>query len=194
MPAATAVATKPVVFMSKYPDLRIVRIAQERLYSEGGRRVGDIAPGSPQNEKYGIVDDGAPWEIQFVGGVFSTADPILIDYLRNHKPFDSSDDSGDRSMQAGGYNIDFWEQGRAPDEARPTIAEQTKLIGRMGALADEPGLKKLIKDEKASHNRTAVIQGAESALEALAEIEPPQGYGSTEGDNGGSDGADEPAE
>ena len=174
---STATATKPVTFISRFPNLRIVRVAEDVLRNEAGRKVGAIAPGSLQNERHGIEDDGAPWEINFEGGVFVTDDPILIDFLRNHKPFNPADGSGDRDVMGAGCNIDYWEQGAPPEELRPTLAEQSAAIGRFGALGDEEGLKALLDEERATHNRESVTQGAESALAAFAELAPQQGVG-----------------
>jgi len=165
----TESATQPVTFISRFPNLRLVRIAQDVLRNEGGRKVGAIAPGSLHNERHGIEDDGSPWEVQFEGGTFQTDDPILIDFLRNHKPYDPSDDSGDRDVQAGGYGVDFFEQDAAPEEPKPTVAEQQERISRAAVRLDVAELQAVLNDEKATHDREAVVQGAEAALRAIAE-------------------------
>lgn len=180
----SATATKPVTFTSPYPNLHLTRISEEKVRAEGGRVIGRIAPGSRLNERYGIEDDGSPWAIDFEGGVFKTDDQILIDWLRGHKPFDPSDGSGDREVESGGYGIDYHEMDAPLEEPKPTVAEQAVRIAQAQGRLDVADLTALLDEERNTHSREAVIQGAEAALQAIAEGTPEQGAGADNPGNG----------
>jgi hypothetical protein len=157
----TATAVQPVVFASKSPNHRLVRIAKDVIRNEGGRKVAEVSPGSRHNERYGVEDDGAPWEVVFEGGLYTTEDPIIIDFLRTH-------------AQNGVY---FHEQGADDVELQPTLVEQMSRIATAAARFDVDDLQQLLNEEKDTHNREAVVQGAEAALRELADGPSQEGAG-----------------
>lgn len=69
----------------------------------------------------------------------------------------------------------IWEEGAAPDEARPTVDEQNAQIGRAAAMRDRAALEALIADEQETHNRRVVIRAAESALAGIDAAEEAEG-------------------
>jgi hypothetical protein len=150
---ATETPTETVIFASPKPDFRLVRISRDVIRNEGGRRVAEVAPGSRHNERYGIEDDGSPWDVTFSKGLLETSDPIIIEWLRSHR-------------QNG---VGFFEQNAKPTEVRPTLAEQKSRTIIAAGRADVDDLQALLAEEKATHNRAPVIEDAEAALKALAE-------------------------
>ena len=173
----TATEIQPVIFASKSPDLRLVRIAEDVIRNEQGRKVATVAPGSRSNERYGVEDDGAPWSVEFEGGLYTATHATVIDFLRNHP-------------QNGVY---FHEQGGASAELQPTLVEQVARIGKAAAALDVDDLQNLLEEEKETHNREAVIQSAEAALRELAEGPSQTGAGAENPDNGDSPSTSKPS-
>lgn len=177
----TATKTKPVEFLTKYSDLRLVRLAEMELHNQAGHRVGKIGPGSPHNEKYDIADDGAPWAIQFKDSYWSTEmlkEPgedevpeerkqVILDWLRSHPS----------------YGVKFYEQKGSLGEPEPTIAQQLEKISIASVRLDVQALEDVRDEEKATHNREVVVQSAEVALGTIAG-DPKLGAGATTDDGG----------
>lgn len=64
-----------------------------------------------------------------------------------------------------------YEEGKHPDEPRPTILEMNVEIAKAAAERDSDLLRELIQVEREGHNRTVVIQNAEANIAALAEAQ-----------------------
>ena len=90
--------------------------------------------------------------VEFEAHRFTTDDPELIEWLRSHRLF----------------NVSFWEEGAAPDEPKPTVAEQQKAIASAAVRQDVEKLADVIRVEKETHNREPVLLAAEAALEEIA--------------------------
>lgn len=181
MTSATAEKTERevVTFISRSPNQIITRIAEDTVHDLRGRPIEQInqatelrkleeenrtrlARGEEPVSEERLAHVRAPWKIEF-GTVdppnnFRTDDAVLIDFLRNHENFNVDGPSG------------FWELGAAPDEPKPTMTEQTVALGKAQALGDIDEVEAILKLEKETHNREAIIEGAEAALETLREL------------------------
>jgi hypothetical protein len=85
----------------------------------------------------------------------------LLDWLRNHENFNLAGKPGC-----------FWEEGAAPDEPQPTMAEQMNAIAEASVLADLTLIGEVRDIEEATHKRVAILQAcdtAEKTIKALAE-------------------------
>lgn len=158
---ATEVATEQVTFIAYSENLSLYR-KSPRPIREDGIRVGVTEPEPGES----------PWKIDFQDYRFTTDDPVLIEFLRGHELFNNKT-SG------------VWEEGRAPDEPQPTLSEQTSAIGRAAADRDVEGLQRILQLEKETHGRVPVIQSAESALMAIANVDAPES-GSADGEDSSS--------
>lgn len=154
MPAATKKAApkkaKKATFSSPFLDLTMVRIAPDTIYDTRGNS--RVEAEHPIELEDGSMDE-SPWTIQFENGEFVTDDARLIAHIKDSPLF----------------NVSIWEAGNAPDEPKPTLNEQMEIVLDAIGARDEDALKKLIKSEKAKHNRQPVLHAAESALERIAQ-------------------------
>jgi hypothetical protein len=84
-------------------------------------------------------------------GLFSTSDPKLIAWLREHP------DNG----------IQFLEKGNEPGRLLPSEEEFRAQVVDAATQADVGGLRQLVDEERGSHGRGELIALAEHALERL---------------------------
>lgn len=91
--------------------------------------------------------------IQFVDGRFETSDSEEIEFLRDHKLFNSR----------------FYEEGNAPDEPKPTVKEQLSAVARAIAASDPDAIQAVLDEERATHDRDVVTSAAQEGLVALAD-------------------------
>jgi hypothetical protein len=75
----------------------------------------------------------------------------------------------------------IWEEGKAPNEPKPTVDERNGQIARATARRDVPALEAIVADETETHNRRVVIRAAEHAIRSIAEAEE------AEADDGAAD-------
>lgn len=101
--------------------------------------------------------DETPWKVEFENHLFEAKSQTLIDWLRGRPTFNVVGPSG------------FYEQGAAPDEPRPTLAEQSVALAKATAEADVDRINEVLRLEKDTHNRVPIIQAAEAALRSFAE-------------------------
>lgn len=176
MSTAIAPETKTVTFISKCPGQVLVRRGVRYVQDgENGRRALDeaewisrqedlnfqrVSKGEPELEV-----DLTPWKVTFVNHRYEVPDDLpeqarekLLNFLRGHRRFNQDGPSG------------FWEEGKAPDEPRPTLTEQTREIGAASAAGDHERLEAVLTLEKETHNREAVIVAAEAAITGLQEL------------------------
>lgn len=143
---ATATRTKPVTFIARATDLRVVADPEDTVRNHRGQIIEHLRGSAVEFERHrfeATEDD----KIAYLGEEIP-----VVEFLRKHS----------------GYNVDFWEVGNAPGGAKPTFAEQNAKIIRLLAEGNAEGIYTLAEDEKALHNRDAVLEAAEAALEALA--------------------------
>jgi hypothetical protein len=147
---------KKVTFMSRFPDLTLTRIPEDYILDARGAVIGKQKP----------EPDESPWSYSFDNSILETSDPVAIEFIREHELF----------------NRDIWEAGAAPDEPKPTNAEQMAIISQAAATRDVEAIEALIEDEKNNHDRLPIIQAAEAALSALEGLPTELGGGSGEGE------------
>lgn len=128
--------------------------------------------GTPEDQLPEI--DRTPWKVEFEGNLFTTSDPKLIGWLRGHRNFNSQGVGG------------FWEDGNAPDEPEPKLAAQMAKIKQGAREFNADLVIDTMNLEKSTHNRRAVIEAAELALEVIANADPGPGADADTG-NGDSD-------
>jgi hypothetical protein len=145
---------KSVSFMSRFPDLTMIRIPVEHIYGQRGEIRGITSP----------EPDESPWSVQFIDSYFETDDETIIEFIREHELF----------------NTDVWEAGAAPDEPQPTYSDQMKAISVAAATRNIPELEAVIKEEKKTHNRPPILQAADAAIEAIEAV--PTELGGTDDD------------
>lgn len=100
-----------------------------------------------------VVNKDPGLRIEFQQHLFTTEDPELIEFVRNHRFFNSQ----------------ITEEGNEPDRIRPSLRERIDAIMAASAGHDPDALVDIIEDERATHNRVDVIEVAEQALERMAE-------------------------
>lgn len=145
---------KPATFVSRSPNQRITIENSSRIVMDINNRM--VKPNSTgkhvQFEKsYFVANEESAAAIGL---------PLeeLLDFLRSHENFNLNRPGG------------FWEEGAAPDEPQPTLADQMKAIGRAAAAGDINALEQVRQTELETHNRVAVLQGVDEAEETLREI------------------------
>jgi len=146
---------KKVTFMSRFPNLTMIRVPADYIYDVRGNKSGKEKPEHGES----------PFSYSFDNSIFETDDPVAIEFMRSHENF----------------NTDVWEAGAAPDEPRPTNGEQMAAISQAAAIRDVEALDELIEDEKKTHDRLPIIQAAEAAISAIEELPTELGGGSDDG-------------
>jgi hypothetical protein len=182
MPTATAdPQTETVTFISRSPNQVCTRRPTRYIMLPTGQRTEQtqedwIRAEREKNEQREISKlppldiDKSPWKVEFQNSVYTTEDPVIIEFLRTHWLFQ--------------HPKGFWEQGAAPDEPQPTMSEQTSRIARASVGFDTEDLEKLITEEKQLHNRPAVIMGAEAAIDEVEKLKAEIGSSASEDDDG----------
>lgn len=137
---ATATKNETVTFLAPCANLRLVKEPKFPTLNHLGLPVG-MNPGV---------------SVDFSEGQYSTSDPEIIEWLRNHRQFN-----------VPGYQ-GFWEDGNAPDEPKPTIPQQQAALEAALDAKDADAVRAVIEEEKATHNREVIFASARIALKALA--------------------------
>jgi hypothetical protein len=140
----TAKKPKAVTFVSRFPDYTLIRVAPDYEYNVRGQIVGTQKP----------EPDESPWRIDFTDSLFTTDDPVLLEFIREHEEFNRS----------------IWEQGAAPDEPKPTHSDQMQAISTAAAYRDIPAIEAVVAEEEKTHNRAAILLAAEAAIEAIESV------------------------
>jgi hypothetical protein len=190
---ATATAepdTQVVTFVSWCPNQVVTRRATRYIATATGQRVEQtqqdwIREQQEKNEERELNKlppkeiDEAPWKVEFQNSRYDTSDmspesaEIITDFLRSHWLFQ--------------HPHGFWEMGAAPDEPRPTLSEQNVRIARASVAFDTDELQAVINEEKATHNRPSVIQGAEAAIGEVEKLKAEIGSSASDDDDGATD-------
>lgn len=133
-------------FVSRASNLRLVSDPEAVVRNDRGQVVKNYAGSAVefQNSRFTVDADD---KIMYRGEEVPT-----VEFLRNHPTF----------------NVDFWELGNAPDEPKPTLAEQNEAIYAAAGKRDVNAIAKIVEEEKRTHNRSQVLQVAEAALIAIA--------------------------
>lgn len=108
--------------------------------------------------------DRTPWKVEFVGGRYKAETEEIAEWLRNHKLFNNSDRG-------------FYEQGKAPDEPKPTLTEQAGAIAEASAMVEIDRLEEILELERSTHNREPILVAAEAALSRIRKLESQTGPG-----------------
>ncbi len=129
----------PIVFRSKGAHTRLVKKMADKRTDDSGQIV------SVQGEA-----------IEFDGqGILEVeeSDTALLSWLRGHS----------------GFNKSFVEFGKVGSmgEQLPKAEDQIASIFKLQSARNELGLRRLIEDEKDSHDRAIIIQTAEEALRGV---------------------------
>lgn len=98
-----------------------------------------------------ITPADAGEHVQFESHEFKTDDPKVVEALRDYE----------------GYNLYFWEDGKAPNEPQPRTKDQLEAIIKAQAVLDADAINAVLKVERETHNRPLVIDTAEAALDAI---------------------------
>jgi hypothetical protein len=104
--------------------------------------------------------DSSPWKIQFQQNIYRTDDPLIIAWLRKHDLFGFNGPSG------------FWEFKPPVDvnDLEPTLRDQLRALQEALMKHDPEEAEAVLKVEQETHNRPAVLEAAESAVESLREL------------------------
>ena len=139
---ATETKTRPVTFISFASDLLVIREPKRPRFIRGEGGLPEAA---------GVTDGD---RAQFEHRKFTTDNPEMIDYLRNHELFNHQ----------RGFREDY-------DSARPTLEQQIDAITNFAVEADIDGLRVLIAAEETHGDggRANVLGPARTALMRLEE-------------------------
>jgi hypothetical protein len=165
---ATATKTETVTFNSMSHNYRAIRRATRQTRDVHGviqtfdqaREIRELEQRNLDREQEGLDPlpiDRSPWEVEFEHNEFTTDDPVLIEFLRNHEDF---------NLPQG-----FYEQGAAPDEPKPTIKEQNARIIKATVAKDVAELEAIRAGELETHNRRPILDAVDNAI---SEIEAPE--------------------
>jgi hypothetical protein len=143
MAATVEIEQETVTFQSKIPNQRIT--LDPATYAERSPAGRISTPGFSGRAA------------QFEGGEFQTDDPEMIAHLRSRPTFE----------QFGMPNA-IWEKDKAPEEPKPTIREQVNAINKAARAGDTEKLALIADEERALHNRDAVLDEVKAALQELA--------------------------
>lgn len=163
----TKTETAEVLFLSRGPITRLVRVPSQSIYGSAGQYAGE-QPGAVRYEfedhqmrvrpGEDVLPDGPPDE---------DGNPTMQDkltWLRNHPGFNGE--------EANSFHEHGAEPERIPDPG-PTLDQITNLA----IYGDVDGLRDLMAEEKNSHGRQIVLERAQAALdsvEAAIAASPPQ--------------------
>lgn len=145
-----AKAAKPVTFFS--------RSHNQRLTFE--------PPDVVRNARDRVIETIPAKAIQFENGlyVWDPKDEARDEWERSEETLDWLRAHPKLNTQREGA---FWEKGAAPDEPRPTLAEQQMAITTAAVAKNAEALKEILERERDSHKRDSVIDLAEVALEQV---------------------------
>jgi hypothetical protein len=159
--------TETITFLSRSPNQVLTRRSTRYIQDgESGKRVLSESEWIAQQEdantarlaqgKDPVDIDRTPWKVEFQNNLFSTDNPQLIKWLREHTLF---------NVPHG-----FYEQGKAPDEPRPTMTEQMTEIADASAFGDLERVQKALDLERDTHNRLPILEAAGAAVKRLEEL------------------------
>jgi hypothetical protein len=131
---------EPVTFISKCPNLVVVVEPRFDRFNHMGIKIGQ--------------DRGR--RLEFDRHRFTTDDPEIIKLLRAKPHYNVPNNQG------------FYEEGKAPDEPKPTLSSQLEAIEAAAETGDVDALGEVISEEKATLNREAVFAPARAVLKAIA--------------------------
>lgn len=185
---ATITAEPPVktVFMSRSPNQVLTRIPVRHVPDGfGGKKALSYAEWIAEEEALNrqrelkdeptLPTDDTPWKVEFHNSEYSVPDRIgghvvseegkarIVEWLRAHEGYENPGPSG------------FWELGKAPDEPKPTTAEQMIEIADAGASGDIERLEAVLQLERDTHNREAILIAAETGIARLRQFDPESG-------------------
>lgn len=145
-----AKAAKPVTFYSRSPNQRLTFEPPDVERNERGRVIRRITGKAVQFENGLYVWDPSDssrdeWE----------RSEEALEFLRAHEKLNAQREGA------------FWEKGAAPDEPRPTLADQQAAITTAAVAKNADALSEIIEQERDTHNRDSVIELAELALEQV---------------------------
>jgi len=172
----TEASVAPVTFISISPNQVLTRRPEKYVDNGLGGKVRQSyedwldAEGRKNHEREisgleSIPVDDTPWKVEFENHIYDATHPGIITWLREHPRFNVVGPSG------------FYEEGAAPDEPKPTLAEQVKAIAEAAAEADVDKINEALQLERDTHKRVPVIQAAEAALRSFAGSESDTGAG-----------------
>lgn len=145
MTTKTLTTKQTRTFLSRSPNQQLWIESPHDLRDEHGRKYGQ----SPlravifENNRY----EATPEKAEALGMGFDE----LIDWIHNHALM----------------NVGVWDEAAPPSELSPTIKEQSERIFAAVAKLDADAIGKLMDEERATHDRQAVLQVATAALEQL---------------------------
>jgi hypothetical protein len=176
MSTATAEPRTKVTFIARSHNLVLTR-KQPRHVEDGmgGKMVRGEQEAREEIERLNRVReangkepepiDGIPWKVEFVNSTYSPPEELsdedytaLVEWLRAHPKFNTSGPSG------------FYELGKAPDEPRPTPAEQHREIRIASLNHDLPRAEAALEVERQTHNRPDILEAAEAAVREISEL------------------------
>ena len=115
-----------------------------------------IDPGQPQllDPQGAVVQKGRPPVFaDFAGNRLETDDKDVIKRLREDDLFQ--------------HPNGWWEEGKAPDEPKPTREAQNKAITQATAKGDLEKLDEIRQEELDTHNRRDVLENIDTAVSAI---------------------------
>lgn len=172
-----ATQTQPVTFIAASKNLRIVHTPETFDLNHAGTRVATYPGIAIQFEdNKATISEGPDGKALVNGKPIGNITAVeLIEWLRSRPNINRP--------QHG-----FYEIGAAPDEQRPTIAEQMRAIGRAEASGDLPALVALLEGEQDTHGRPDVLNAVQGAIDALSgedasadDVDVPEWVGGSEG-------------
>lgn len=164
MEAATTTPTvaEDVTFISKSRDIRFSIIKGYELKNA----MGDITERSPhfdvQFADQRLTTDMMRDQAASQGFIGERAEEVVnkaIKTIRESEHYNVSTSFG------------VWEEGKAPDEPRPTVSEMNEAIAQATAQRSPEALDEIISFESENHNRSVVLQAARSAKKAIEALE-----------------------
>jgi hypothetical protein len=119
-----------------------------KFYSRGhGQRVTLKSPEVRYDERGNRIEIGGT-VAEFDNGFWETDDSELADIMRERE----------------GFNLDFFEEGNEPGALKPSEPDALAAIIEATAAQDAEKVETVLAEEKATHNRPAVIGAATTAL------------------------------
>jgi hypothetical protein len=108
----------------------------------------------------------------------------LVAWMQNHELFNAGRER----------NGCFWQEGNAPDEPKPSLADQMKALAQASALNDLEMVDEVREAEQETHQRVAILQACDEAEKTIRLIAEPldtepqaEAAGEGEPDESGSD-------
>ncbi len=141
--------TKQRTFLSHCHNQILVIEQADSLRDHNGRKYGETPSKQIEfvDSQFAVTDESAAK----VGMRFDE----LIEWLHGHELFEA--------VERG-----IWDEGAPPDELLPTIKDVSAEIFNAVAHQDPDEIVAIKDRERATHNRGAVLQTADAALEQLA--------------------------